>query len=90
MAERVPSPPGFDLAGAALDLEVRARRYTPIHTLPGVTELIRKLHRNPWAAPAALAALDAELAAHPDRTVSIEAPLFSAADGGGGKRDGRH
>jgi hypothetical protein len=69
---------GFDLTGAAHDLSDRAKRYAPILVAggPDLAACQRLLYRNPWVAGAALAAIEAELAANPDRAVTLDQPLF--------------
>lgn len=76
-----PAPGGFDLTGAARDLDQMAQRYAPIYSRGGesLAECIRLLHRNPWAAQAAREAIAAELAAHPERAVGLDVPLFDSA-----------
>lgn len=69
----------FDLSGAANDLSDRARRYAPIYADPAVADVVKLVHRNPWVASSLRTALDAHLAAHPDKAVGLEVPLFDAA-----------
>ncbi len=81
MAKRALASQGFDLAGAARDLEDRARRHVGIYSNPDVSTVVRLIHRNPWAAPAVRAAIEAELAKCPDRAVSLDVPLWPAGTG---------
>lgn len=78
MTERanVVPPAGFDLAGAASDLEVRARRYAPIFDAPDVSVCFRLLTRNPSIAPAVRRAIEAELTKLPGGGVGLEVALF--------------
>lgn len=77
MRDRASSPlNGMDLAGAARDCSDRAERYAGIYGYPGMQECLRLLHRNPWAAPALLAALRAELVNHPELARDLKSPLF--------------
>lgn len=70
----------FDLDGAARDLDERARRHAPIFAAggPEFSAAVRLLHRNPWLGPAIKAAIEAEMARHPEQAVGLEAPLFDA------------
>lgn len=70
-------PDGFDLSGAARDLDERAKRFGPIFSQPAMVSVTRMLYRNPWTAPALLEALEAELSAHPEKAVPLNAPLFT-------------
>ena len=79
MAERAPDPRGFDLPGAARDLEDRARRWAPLVADPDVSAAYRLLVRNPSTAKAARQAIEAEMAKLPDGGVGLEVPLFPAA-----------
>lgn len=72
-------PMAFDLAGAARDLDERARRYAPIYAHPDVAEVVKLVHRNPWAAAAVRRALDAELDANPGKAVGLDKPLFNGS-----------
>lgn len=70
---------GFDLAGAARDVDERARRWAPIHGQPDVSECFRLLARNPQIAPAVRRAIAAEMAKIPGGGVGLDVPLFPAA-----------
>lgn len=81
MAEAPQEAPGFDLAGAARDLQDRAKRLAPI-LAPGGEALKRAialLFRNPKAAPEALAAVEAWCSKHPDEAKPLSAPLYPSA-----------
>lgn len=73
------SAPGFDLAGAARDLDERARRYAPIWQQPDVSECVRLIHRNPQIASAVRKAIAAEMAKLPGGGVGLDVPLFPSA-----------
>lgn len=76
MAERAP---GFDVAGAARDLDERARRYAPIYAAPDLAACVRLLHRNPAIATAVRGAIEAELAKLPEGGVGLDVPLFPSS-----------
>lgn len=72
-----PEPQGFDLGGAARDLDERARRHAPIYARPHMPECMRLLHRNPDLAPAVRSFIEAEMAKLPGGGVGLDAPLWT-------------
>ena len=84
MSERAKATPpaGFDLAGAASDLDARARRYAPIYdAAPDLGACIRLLHRNPSIASAVRRAIEKEMAKLPGGGVGLDVALFPATKG---------
>lgn len=75
MAERAT---GFDLEGAARDLDEMARRYSPIHAQPHLSECVRLLQRNPAIAGNIRKAIEAEMANLPGGGIGLDVPLFDA------------
>lgn len=73
---RAIAPAGFDLDGAARDLDERALRWAPVFAQPDVAVCYKLLARNPGAAAAARRAIEAEMAQMPGGGVPLSAPLF--------------
>lgn len=80
MAEHQQGMPGFDLAGAARDLQDRAKRLAPIYAQGGeaMKTAIALLLRNPKAGPQALASVEAWCSSHPEQARPLSAPLYPA------------
>lgn len=76
---RIVDQAGFDLAGAARDLDERAQRYAPIYAQPDVAVCVRLIHRNPAIASTVRRAIESELAQLPGGGVGLEQPLFDAS-----------
>ncbi|MFP5503359.1 MAG: hypothetical protein ACLGIN_12795 [Candidatus Sericytochromatia bacterium] len=71
---------GFDLKGAAHDVELRAARWSRLlGQYPDLMAVYKMLTRNPWAAREAANAVHRIIASRPDRARSAEEPLFPEA-----------
>lgn len=69
----------MDLKGAAQDAADRAKRYSPIYSVPDLAECVKLLHRNPAIATAVRKAIEAEMAKLPGGGVGLDKPLHPQA-----------